>query len=247
MDDSKFDCEALFDEDYLYFYESGTISPERTEYEVDLIWRLLDLKPGLKVLDLACGHGRISNRLAERGCEVTGLDTLDFFLEKARRDAAARGVSVEYVQGDMRSLPWTEQFDCIINWFTAYGYFNDEDNQQVLVEAHRALKSGGKLLLDHQNRDRELKNFHPAFVSEKDSNYLIDRNRYNVLTGRIEHERIIARNGTIRKFNYFIRYFTYPELRHWMLQTGFNQVDGYGHTGEVFNLDSHRMILVARK
>lgn len=247
MNDPTFDCEALFDEDYLYFYESGVISPERTEFEVNLIWRLLDLKSGMRVLDLACGHGRISNRLAERGCEVTGLDTTDFFLQQARDDAAARGVNVEYVKGDMRSLPWTEHFDCIINWFTAYGYFNDEDNQRVLVEAHRTLRPGGKLLLDHQNRDRELKNFHPAFVTEKNGNYMIDRNQYDVQTGRIEHERIIARNGRLRTFHYFIRYFTYPELRYWMLQAGFKHVEVYGHTGEAFTLESHRMVLVAQK
>lgn len=246
MNDPRFDFTALFDEDYLYFY-GPLITPERTESEVNLIWQLLDLKPGMTVLDLACGHGRIANRLAERGCFVTGLDATDLFLQQAYRDAAERGVEVEYIKGDMRSLPWTERFDCIINWFTAYGYFNDEDNRQVLVEACRALKPGGKLLLDHQNRDRVLKNFHPAFVMEQDGNYMIDLNRYNVLTGQTENERIVVRDGKTRRFQYFIRLFTYPELRDWLLQAGFNQVEGYGHTGEALSLDSRRMIVVAQK
>ena len=68
--------------------------------------RLLDLEPGMEVLDLACGHGRIANRLTQRGARVTGLDATPLFLEHARRDAAERGVEVDYVAGDMRSLPW---------------------------------------------------------------------------------------------------------------------------------------------
>ena len=65
----------------------------------------------MEVLDLACGHGRIANRLAERGARVTGLDRTPLFLEVARRDAADRRVEVEYVEGDMRELPWEERFD----------------------------------------------------------------------------------------------------------------------------------------
>lgn len=246
MTEPRFDFKDLFDEDYLYFY-GPLLTPERAESEVDLIWRLLDLKPGMTVLDLACGHGRITNFLAERGCSMTGLDATELFLQLARRDAAERRVDVEYIRGDMRSLPWTERFDCVVNWFTAYGYFNDEDNRQVLAEACRALKPGGKLLLEHQNRERVLKNFQLANVEEKDGNYMIDRNRYNVLTGQTENERIVIRDGKTRSLQYFIRLFTYPELRDWLLQAGFKRVDGYGHAGEVLALDSRRMILVAQK
>src|SRR5262252_4438729 len=102
--------DGVFDADYLYFY-AGMLTDERSDADADLIGRLLDLEPGMTVLDLACGHGRISGRLAGRGCVVTGLDAVSEFLDVARRDADARGVTVEYVRGDMRRLPWTAQFD----------------------------------------------------------------------------------------------------------------------------------------
>ncbi len=102
---SEFPREEAFDEDYLYFY-SDFLTPERTAAEVEVVWKLLELEPGLELLDLACGHGRIANSLAERGARVTGLDATPLFLDLARRDAAERGVEVEYVEGDMRSLPW---------------------------------------------------------------------------------------------------------------------------------------------
>jgi cyclopropane fatty-acyl-phospholipid synthase-like methyltransferase len=90
VDEPGFDTGGLFDQDYLYFY-AGVLGEERSEAETELLWRLLELEPGMEVLDLACGHGRIANRLAARGCKVTGLDATPLFLDRARRDAADRG------------------------------------------------------------------------------------------------------------------------------------------------------------
>ena len=120
MDSRRFDFDDVFSDDYLYFYES-TLGPEPTGHAVELIWRLLQLKPGMHVLDLACGHGRVANRLAERGCLVTGIDANSAFIDRARGDGRARGVQAEFVLGDMRTLPWTERFDCVVNWFTSFG------------------------------------------------------------------------------------------------------------------------------
>ena len=83
----------LVDDDYLQFYAS-VLTDEASDAQAELVWRLLDLTPGASVLDLACGHGRIANRLAAPGATVTGLDTTPLFLEHARADAAQRGVTV---------------------------------------------------------------------------------------------------------------------------------------------------------
>lgn len=70
--------------------------------------RRADLRRGLPVLLCSAGgqgelarHGDLVGRLAARGCQVTGLDSSAVFLDRARADAAAAGVSVEYVAGDM--------------------------------------------------------------------------------------------------------------------------------------------------
>jgi SAM-dependent methyltransferase len=51
----------------------------RVRQSAGLAWRLLDLRAGLSVLDLACGHGKLANGLAARGCRVTGLDSSAVF------------------------------------------------------------------------------------------------------------------------------------------------------------------------
>jgi SAM-dependent methyltransferase len=246
MDANTFDGNSVFEDDYLYFYET-LLTPERTQHEVDLICRLLDLQPGMTILDLACGHGRIANQLAARGYNVTGLDSTAFFLEKARLGAASDGVNVEYIQGDMRSLPFCDRFNCILNCFTAFGYFDDDENRCCLAQAYDALKVGGKLLIDIRNLSYILQNFTPELVTEREGNYMLTRDRYDALTNRTYSERIIIRDGQVRRGEYFVRNFTFPEIRDWLLQTGFTEVEGYGYDGEPLAVDSRRMIVIANK
>jgi SAM-dependent methyltransferase len=243
----RFDVEQIFDEDYLYFYEDF-LSDERTDAEVELLWRLLELEPGTEVLDAPCGHGRISNRLAARGARVTGLDATPLFLDAARRDAGERGVDVDYVEGDLRSLPWDARFDVVLNWFTSFGYFEDDDNRRVLHEARKALRPAGRLVIDVHSRDEFQRHRLPVTMTERDGDLMVDRHSFDVLTGRIDTERFVVRGGKVRRFGFSVRAFTFTELRDWLLQAGFADVEAFDReTGETLSAESRRMIVVARK
>jgi SAM-dependent methyltransferase len=243
---SEFPRDEAFDEDYLYFYEE-LLTPERTAAEVELVWKLLELEPGLEVLDLACGHGRIANTLAERGVRVAGLDATPLFLELARQDAAERGVEVEYVEGDMRSLPWTERFDRVLCWFTSFGYFGDEENRQVLAEAHRALKSGGLFAVEMNNRDNLLGRWEAESVTERGEDRMVDRRGFDAQTSRSLDERTIVRDGEERTFRFSVRMFTAAELKDWLREAGFRDAFAYGQDGEPLTLEHRRMTVVGRK
>ena len=243
---SEFPREEAFNDDYLYFYETF-LTPERTAAEVEVVWKLLRLEPGLELLDLACGHGRIANPLAERGVRVTGLDATPFFLELARKDAAERGVEVEYVDGDMRSLPWTERFDRILCWFTSFGYFSDEENRQVLGEAHRALKPGGLLAIEMNNLLRLIQVYADEVVTERGEDKMIDRHRFDIQTSRSLDERTIIRGGKERTFTFSVRMFTAAELQDWLRAAGFRDTFAYGEDGEPLRLEHRRMAVVGRK
>ena len=234
----------VFGEDYLYFYEDF-LTDELSETQVNRLWRLLELAPGLEALDVPCGHGRIANRLAERGLRVTGLDADPLFLERARADAATRGVDVEYVEGDMRTLPWDGRFDLVVNWFTSFGYFDDDGNRAWLREARQTLKPGGRLVLDVHNRDAFARNWLPVTMSERDGDLLVDRHAFDLPTGRNETERFLVRDGRMRGTRFSVRMLTFTELRDWLLDAGFSGVDVSGHDGEPLTLDVRRMLVVA--
>jgi SAM-dependent methyltransferase len=245
---SEFPRDELFDEDYLYFYEE-LLTPERTAAEVELIWKLLELEPGLELLDVACGHGRIANPLAERGMQVTGVDATPLFLELARKDAAERGVEVEYVEGDMRSLPWTERFDRVLCWFTSFGYFSDDENRHVLGEAFRALKPGGLFAVEMNNLLRLLRVWADEVVTERGEDRMIDRHRFDIQTNRSLDERTIIRGGKRRTVEFSVRSFSPAELRDWLLAAGFREAVAYAEDGEPLTLEheGRRMTVVGRK
>ncbi|MFF2021543.1 class I SAM-dependent methyltransferase [Streptomyces sp. NPDC058171] len=256
MADQDFDAAALYDEDYLHFYagpgipadHERQVGDDRSEADADLIVRLLELRAGARVLDLACGHGRIASRLAARGHAVTGTDSSPAFLTRARADASARGVHVDYWQGDMRDLPWDGEFDAVVNWFTAYGYFDDDTNRAVLRGVARALRPGGRVILDLNNLTSALRGHRPARVAVHDDGDLFaDRHHLDPLTSRLHAERTVVRGGRARTFSFHVRLFAFPELRDWLHAAGFTDVSGHGEDGGPLRADHDRMVVVARR
>jgi SAM-dependent methyltransferase len=255
-----FDAAAMYDEDYLHFFAApddrselashGPVVPGADlpgEAAAELAWRLAELRPGMSVLDLACGHGELANRLAARGCQVTGLDSSAVFLGRARADAAAAGVSADYVAGDMRQLPWTGRFDRVLNWSTAFGYFDDTTNRAVLDGIARVLRPAGRLAMDLDNLTAFLASYCPSRVvaAREDGDMLVDRYHLDALTGRFEAERTVIRGGRARRVNFVKRLFGFPELRDWLLAAGFTAVTGYGEDGRPLTSNHKRMVIIA--
>jgi 2-polyprenyl-3-methyl-5-hydroxy-6-metoxy-1,4-benzoquinol methylase len=219
---SDFDFEGVFEEDYLYFYEP--MLGARTDDDVDTIVRLLEVESGAEILDCPCGHGRISNALAAHGFRVTGIDASELFLERARAAAEAQNLEVEYVQGDMRKLPWRGRFDALVNWFTSFGYFSDEQNKAVLREFHDALRPGGRLVLDTQNITRTLREPRPQHWIERDGDLMLDEWTLDVENARFVTERTVVRGGSTRRTHFVVRWFSAPEFRTWLEEAGFENV-----------------------
>jgi SAM-dependent methyltransferase len=236
----------LFDGDYLHFYASR-VADEVSDAEVAVICQVLGLAGGVEVLDLGCGHGRVANRLAAKGARVTGLDVTPMFLDRARSDAHQLGVTVDYVEGDMRAIPWADRFDVIVSWFTAYGYFDDDQDRKVLSLVHRALKPGGRFLVELNHKDGLLPHWLPSTVEEVDGALMIDRRVFDPLTGRSNARRTIIKEGQVRESSYFTRMFSFTELRDWLLWAGFSAVSGFAGDGSELLRTSRRMILVAEK
>ena len=234
----------VFGEDYLYFYEE-LLTDERSEREAELVWRLLELESGAEVLDVACGHGRIANRLAARGARVTGLDADPFFLARAREDAAARGVEVEYVEGDMRALPWEACFDATLLWFTAFGYFDDEGNRAVLSGLRRVLRPGGRAVLELNHLPWVLGHFQRQDFVRRGADVLLDDFTWHPDSSVMETQRVVVRGGSVRELPYSVRMFMPVELRELLLAAGFTSVELLGPSGEQVTVDDRRLVALA--
>ncbi|HVN52094.1 MAG TPA: class I SAM-dependent methyltransferase [Acidimicrobiales bacterium] len=109
-----------------------------------LVEQVTGLEPG-RALDLACGEGRNAVWLAEQGWRVTGVDFSDVGLDKGRRLAADRGVTVDWVRADATTWsPPTEGFDLVAVF---YLQLPPDQRRQAIGVAGRALAPGGTLLV----------------------------------------------------------------------------------------------------
>ena len=80
----------------------------------------LGLKPGNRVLDVACGSGNLAIPAARTGARVTGVDIATNLLEQARARAESEGLTIQFDEGDAESLPYDDAaFDVVITMFGA--------------------------------------------------------------------------------------------------------------------------------
>ena len=137
--------------------------------EVADLWRLLELAPNARVLDIGCGHGRHALTLAERGAEVIGVDCAVALLDRARHLAADLHLYVWWIRGDMRRLALLSECVTAAVLMDSLGFFDTEDeNEAVLREAARVLAPRGRLVLKVVNGGRVLDTFRQEDREERD-------------------------------------------------------------------------------
>lgn len=242
-----FDLETVFEvDDYLFTYQDD-LTDERSAEEVASVVKLLELDTPMEILDLACGFGRHTNRLAALGHLVTGVDYTAGFLTLAKAQAAEMGVHVDYRQEDMRQICFHEEFDRVLLLFTSFGYFEDKENELVLKNMASALRPGGTLMFDIPNRDVILKDLPPADVIEKGDDLLVNRFSFDVLTGRFHNRRIVIRNGIRKNKPFSIRLYNATEVYN--LLAGAHLVNGrlLDGDGQPLSAESRRIVVIAQK
>jgi SAM-dependent methyltransferase len=244
----QFDYDAVFEvDDHMYFY-GDSLTDERSDAEVAGLVQIGKLETEMRILDVPCGFGRHTNRLAALGHHMTGVDLYPGFLDMAKREAEALRLQVDFQQGDMRHLEFQAEFDRVMMLFTSFGYFEDADNFRVLENVARALTPAGLFILDIPNRDTFLRNLPAASVTEKNGDLMIDRGSFDPLTGRWHNRRIVIRHGVRKDKPFFVRLFNPTELQIWLERAGMEIDRIYGgYDGSPLTTDSRRMIIVAKR
>jgi len=126
---------------------------ERDEREatafIDRLLSALHPPAGSRILDLACGRGRHSRILADKGYDVTGIDLSAHSIEYARQ---FENDHLHFYQHDMRQTLRTRYFDYVFNFFTSFGYFRTErEHRNTIRTVSLSLKEEGTFVLDYLN------------------------------------------------------------------------------------------------
>ena len=100
---------------------------------------------GERILDVACGGGELSLKIAEKGCEVHGVDISEDAIEYAKRLAEREKIVCEFEIGSAEDLPYPEGYFDKVVCSSSLEHFNDDI--KALKEMYRVLKPNGSVVL----------------------------------------------------------------------------------------------------
>jgi ubiquinone/menaquinone biosynthesis C-methylase UbiE len=105
----------------------------------------LNIQPGMKVLDVACGSGNLAIVAAQKGADVTGIDIADNLIESAKERAKAEGLNITFEVGDAEALPYPDNsFDVVMTMFGAMFAPRPDVTASELI---RVCKPGGRIAM----------------------------------------------------------------------------------------------------
>lgn len=209
-----------------------------------------------RILDLACGTGSVTVPLAQRGYEMWGLDRAVEMLEQAKKKAARAGVSIQFVQGDMRDFALPVVFDAVLCLYDSINYaVNLAQLGQVFDCVHRALELQGLFIFDVTTERNIVRNFHLQTFAENEEGFsYIWKNIYS-------HRDKICRTFLtfflkVPGSEYYQKYeevhiqkiFEVDEVKKLLSQKGFKMLAAYdAFTFNRWHRHSDRINFVARK
>jgi len=248
--------ETLF-ENYGLQYDNELFT-QGTAGECDFIEKEIRLDKTFRILDIGCGTGRHSIELTKRGYDVTGIDLSESQLQRAREKALAQNLSIDFQRQDARNLPFDDEFELAI--MICEGAFSlmetDEMNFQILQNAAKALKTGGKFVFTTLN------GLFPLFHSVRDflaastggGNATYSKNTFDIMTFRDHCLTTIEDDyGNKKELQCNERYYVPSEIS-WLLKSlNFNTVDIFGaklgafSRNNVLTTEDFEMLVVAEK
>lgn len=225
-----------------------TLYQHRDEKEacrfIDNLCGKLNIKSGVKILDLACGKGRHSNHLAKRGYITTGIDLASESIAEANKNAVE---GAHFEVHDMRETHKQNAYDYIFNLFTSFGYFaNEEENIDVLKAVKESLKNDGVFILDFLNVKKVIPNLVASETKKLDGiNFDIKRS-YNGT--HIIKDILVSEGDEQLHFQERVSAFDLTTIEQMAKKASLNIIDIYGdyNLGDFNALSSDRLILIMK-
>lgn len=215
----------------------------------------LNLASGNTVFDQCCGTGSLSLGLAKRGMTAYGCDIANSMIAKAQADAKDLGLEdiAHYIVADAFSYACPVPADAAFNWYTSFGYSDDDDNLLMLQQAYKSLRPGGRFALDYPNAAVVMGKFKKSMVKRIDTTggelVVTRESTIDARHGRLlQTWTFFAPDGIRSTFDSSVRIYLPNDLCRMLEEVGFGEIELYGNTaGDWLNLETNRCIVVARR
>jgi len=210
----------------------------------------------LEILDLGCGPGMYSNRLARLGYKVTGIDFSHRSIGYAQQQAIGENLNVSYFREDYLSFDIPGLYDLMLMIYCDFGVIDDVNREKLLARAYHSLKPGGVFLFDVFHPFKYKNHVNSTSWSAMDSGFwrpgphLCLNSSYWYEESRVHLDQAIVldESGTLDIYNIWDRTFTVGELEADLQKHGFDSIEFRSDvTGTGYNPVSDTLCVLARK
>ena len=209
-----------------------------------------------EIADFGCGPGLYTNRLAERGAIVTGIDFSENSLNYAKQAAAEKSLNVDYVLKDYLDFETTNRFDLITMIMCDFCVLSPEQRKKMLSKFHSLLKPDGSVLLDVYSLNSFNQREESATYEWNQLNGFWSKEDYYcfVNTFKYETEKVILDKYTIieesrkRVVYNWLQYYSTESLQNEFEDNGFKLEELYSNVaGKAFDSESTEIAIVGKK
>jgi SAM-dependent methyltransferase len=214
----------------------------------------LQLKAGDVIFDQCCGPAGMSIPLAKLGFSLIGVDLCEKYIAMAKAEAEAGGISASFSVGDAFAFLPPVPCDAVFNWYTSFGYSEDDrQNIKMVARAFEALKPGGWFALDFLNMPMILTAFKTTMTTKLHSptGDIVQARRCTLDL----HRGLMEQNwtwtmpgGKQLKQNSTLRAYMPCDLVKMFAEVGFEEVQLFGNIdGQPLTSESGRCIVLGRR
>ncbi|KAB3531553.1 class I SAM-dependent methyltransferase [Alkaliphilus serpentinus] len=231
-------------------------SYEFMDLSVEWIGKIAPANVYNQFLDLGCGPGLYAERFVKKGYSITGIDYSKRSVAYATEKAVERGDAIKYIYQNYLDIDYENEFDVIILIYCDYGVLNPSQRSLLLKKVYKALKKGGKFILDV---------FSPKFFDSKkesniwymeegggfwrpdtylclESHFIYDKNT------RLDQHVLVDINGDVEVIRVFEHCFSKEDLKKEMKDAGFGSIEFFSDVaGKPFDEESKTICIVTTK
>lgn len=236
--------------------DAASRQPATIDAEVAWLFARLGLRAGDRVLDLGCGPGLYSRRLAERGLAVTGIDASASSLAYARRAAGKHGLRIDYRQQDYVMLADDAAFVAALLIYYDFGVLPDEQRDCLLARIHQALQPGGLFAFDVLTPVAIARaqvgtrwSVEPGGFWRPGQHLVLEYGHvYSEDQVTLRQVAIVEEDGTTTIYRIWMRYYTAARITALLERHGFTVLDMRGDlAGRSLNPQSSSLGIVAQR
>ena len=211
---------------------------------------------GTRLLDLACGTGELSVRLAQDGFTVTGVDLSEDMLAVAQAKAEDSGVRIPFFQQDMANLEGQAQFDVISILCDSLNYLQTEEEvKATFLNVFQHLTNEGIFIFDvHSLYKIDHLFINQTYASSEEIVSYIWNSFAGENPNSVEHELsffvLDEETGKYERFDelHFQRTYTVEQYSSWLMEAGFDLLEISADFEESEpHFQSERIFFVVRK